>query len=205
MTVAGSRAPTGHGPDTNPGDDRPPTRESTDLLGNGGAWLSDCGTWRYLLWRRWTRGPYVLFVMLNPSTADAYSDDQTIRRCKGFARRWGAGGIEVVNLYPYRATDPGELERVGPLALGDPEAAVDRNDQAIRDAAAGADRIICALGAHIGPYPTQPTRVLDMLTASARPIHALALTKNGQPRHPSRLPYGGELVTWPVVGDRQHG
>jgi hypothetical protein len=51
--------------------------------------LSDCGTYRYELWRRWAEGPHVLFVMLNPSTADAVTDDATIRKCIGYAKRWG--------------------------------------------------------------------------------------------------------------------
>ncbi len=50
---------------------------------------------------------FVVWVMLNPSTADHVHDDPTIRRCMGFARAWGYGGIAVVNLYAWRATDPG--------------------------------------------------------------------------------------------------
>jgi hypothetical protein len=70
-------------------------------------------------------------MMLNPSTADAFDDDPTIRKCVGFAKRWGQGGIQVVNLYAYRATDPKELKLAharGVNVVG-PE-----NDQAIVDA-----------------------------------------------------------------------
>src|SRR5215471_15764062 len=62
------------------------------------------GPYRYLLSRRWRPGAPALFVMLNPSTADDTADDPTIRRCIGFARRWGAPAVEVVNLYALRAT-----------------------------------------------------------------------------------------------------
>lgn len=80
--------------------------------------LSECGLYRYELWRRWADGPHVLFVMLNPSTADAESDDATIRKCVGYAKRWGFGALCVANLFAFRATDPKEMKRaadpVGP-------------------------------------------------------------------------------------------
>lgn len=72
--------------------------------------ISPCGKFRYSLTRTWEIGlPVVTFVMLNPSVANAEIDDPTIRRCMGFARSWGFGGIVVKNLYPYRATKPMDL------------------------------------------------------------------------------------------------
>ncbi len=73
------------------------------------------GPYRYLLTRRWSRAQLMAFVMLNPSTADAEVDDPTIRRCVGFARREGAGGLAVLNLYALRAARPeGLLEHSDP-------------------------------------------------------------------------------------------
>lgn len=78
-----------------------------------GAIISECGRYRFQLWRIWDETkPKVLFIMHNPSTADAEKDDPTIRRCIGFARAWGYGGIYVGNLFPYRATDPTDLLKV---------------------------------------------------------------------------------------------
>jgi len=57
--------------------------------------LSDCGTYRYVLTRRWAEGPVLGWVMLNPSRADAGRDDATVRRCMGFVRSWGFAGIIV--------------------------------------------------------------------------------------------------------------
>lgn len=75
-----------------------------------GAVLSDCGKYRYQLWRIWDETkPKVLFIMHNPSKADADVDDPTIRRCISFAKSWGFGGFYVGNISPYRATDPDEL------------------------------------------------------------------------------------------------
>ena len=72
--------------------------------------LSICKKYRYSLTRIWDEDkPNVMFVMLNPSTADEKNDDPTIRRCINFAKDFGAGGIYVVNLFPLRATNPNEL------------------------------------------------------------------------------------------------
>lgn len=75
-----------------------------------GALLSDDGVYRYHLWRRWAEGRSMIWVMVNPSTADAETDDPTIRRCMGFARREGCGGIDVINLFALRSKDPSVLK-----------------------------------------------------------------------------------------------
>ncbi len=78
-----------------------------------GAEISECGKYRYRLWRIWDKSKaMVMFLMLNPSTADAMLDDPTVRRCIGFAKSWGYGGIVVCNLFAYRATNPKELLKV---------------------------------------------------------------------------------------------
>lgn len=78
-----------------------------------GAVISECGKYRYKLWRIWDRTkPFVLFIMHNPSTADADLDDPTIRRCINFAKDWGYGGLYVGNVSPYRTPYPYVLKRV---------------------------------------------------------------------------------------------
>jgi hypothetical protein len=135
---------------------------------------SFAGPYRYLLWRRWTDASSVLFVMLNPSTADARRDDPTIRRCIGFARAWGFGGVEVVNLFAWRATDPRELRRAADPIGPD-------NDRAIAKAAARNHAIIAAWGVHGALL--ERDRQVAVLLAGAR-VHCLARTGNGAPRHP---------------------
>lgn len=140
--------------------------------------FSRCRTWRYTLTRTWdeTR-PSLLFVLLNPSTADAQRDDPTKRRGMGFARRWGYGRVVFVNLFAYRSTDPKALRQaadpIGP-----------RNDFYIKREAAVADRIVCAWGVH-GTWMDRDRAVMDLLP---RPLYCLGLTKAGQPRHPLYLP-----------------
>lgn len=148
-----------------------------------GAVISPCQLYRYALWRYWESGrPILVFVMLNPSTADAEVDDPTILRCCERARRDGYGGILVVNLFGLRATDPKELFRhadpVGP-----------DNDEAIKIAAAAPNStLICAWGNHGGLHGRDKA-VLGMLREAGRSPMALKISKSGQPAHPLYLPY----------------
>ncbi len=143
-----------------------------------GADFDETGAFRYRLWRRWDpSGPVVAFVGLNPSTADADQDDPTIRRCLGFARRWGFGALEVVNLFAWRATRPQDLRRaVDPVG---PE-----NDAVLKRTARDADRVVACWGVH-GAWRQRDTEVLAWLPG---PLHCLGRTQGGQPRHPLYLP-----------------
>ena len=77
--------------------------------------FSDDRRYRYLLTRRVGSGTKsVMFLMLNPSTADEVRDDPTIRRCIGFANSWECGWLYVTNLSPLRATDPADVLEAGP-------------------------------------------------------------------------------------------
>lgn len=118
--------------------------------------------------------------MLNPSTADARTDDPTIRRCMDFARRWGYAQLRVVNLFALRATDPRALGRVRPAG----RAVGPRNDTVLRREVRKADTVVAAWGAH-GTLHDRAARVRALLP-EARWL-CLGTTKAGQPRHPLRL------------------
>ena len=142
-----------------------------------GAVLSPCGRYRYSLTRMFFTGRgRVLFIMLNPSTADAETDDPTIRRCIGFAHRWGFQELAVANLFAWRATDPRELRRaddpVGP-----------ENDRHLMMMSGCADAVIAAWGAR-GSYRNRAAEVLDLLEGT---VEHLGLTKQGNPKHPLYL------------------
>ncbi len=138
--------------------------------------ISPCGLYRYSLTRRWADGATALFVMLNPSTADASKDDPTIRRCISFAKREGCGALEVVNLYSFRATDPKDLTRT----VHSPNGVA--SNGAILSAAARASIVIAAWGGWIPKaWDVRPREVIHMID---RPAYALGVTSNGQPRHP---------------------
>lgn len=159
-----------------------------------GALISDCGTFRYKLWRIWDESlPMLVFVMLNPSTADASINDPTIVKCIGFAERNGYGGIMVVNLFAYRATKPADLKKVGWLAGPD-------NEVAILSEAAGADgsggTVVCAWGAHARGLAAASETLALLRRLGIKP-KALAFTDDGIPRHPLMLPYSCTLQEMP--------
>jgi len=132
----------------------------------------------------------LLWIMLNPSTADETQDDATIRRVKAFTSRLGYAQLTVVNLYAWRATDPRDLwtadDPVGPendavLAM---EAWAARMDDA---------PIVAAWGAH-----AKAERVAEVLAIPhlASRLHCLGVTKSGAPRHPLYLRADAPLVPW---------
>ena len=129
-------------------------------------------------------GGNVLWVMLNPSTADAENDDPTIRRVLGFSARFGLGKATVANLFAYRTTNPREL-----LLAKDPVGP--DNDGHIQRMAADADLIILAWGSHQAAEKRAP-QVRDML--AGYPLHCLGKTQSGAPRHPLYLPSDAPLV-----------
>jgi hypothetical protein len=152
-----------------------------------GATFDESGAYRYRLWRVWdARLPRVAFVMLNPSVADATQLDPTLRRCLGFARRWGCGSFEIGNLYALRSTDPAGLR-----AVVDPVGRA--NDEHLaRIAAAATFGIIVGWGNHA--ERTRADRVLEILRLNAHQhVFRLGnLTAEGHPRHPLYL--RGDLV-----------
>lgn len=143
------------------------------------ATLSDCGRYRYRLERKWSDQASMLFIMLNPSIADASTDDPTIRRCVGFAKRDGCGGVVVVNLFGLRATDPDEISRsTEPFGPGN-EAA---QQSALDEAQEERSPIVCAWGASLSRQAD--VRFLALARKTGAPLMALGFTKTGHPRHP---------------------
>ena len=136
--------------------------------------ISECGKYRYTLERKWGDGPTVLWVMLNPSTADANNDDRTIKRCIGFSQREGFGSLIVENLYAYRSTDPGILTKISAAEARGPD-----NFWRMADSALRAGKVICAWGAPGGKYVPLP---LDGVI-----LFCLGRTKHGAPKHPLYL------------------
>lgn len=138
--------------------------------------------YRYHLRIRWTSGPLIMFIGLNPSTADESKDDPTIRRLRGFAQQWGFGGLLMTNLFAWRATNPAEMMKatdpVGPENnFGD--LLLYRNE---------CHRVIACWGHH-GSYRDRGRDVMRVIhglevfgwTSNRQPLHPLYLKKTMQP------------------------
>lgn len=149
------------------------------------------GKYRYLIGRKWDANfPQITFVMLNPSTADHEQDDRTLTRCINFAKSWGYGSLEVVNLFAYRATKRTDLSQAA-----DPVGS--KNNCYIQLATKRADSIIVAWGG--GKYPKIQNRDKEVLSLiSGKSLYCLGrLTQDGHPRHPVRLPASTERIIFP--------
>jgi hypothetical protein len=175
----------------------------------GGAVISPCERYRYVLWRELVRplevpGPLLateprephrlLFVMLNPSTADQVLPDATVTRCIGFGRREKATTIAIVNLFAFRSTDPSALRSAQ-------EAGIDivglDTDAHIGIEAGAAHRIVVAWGALGSRYPRRVAQVVELLRAHhAGPLYAFGSTNGGQPLHPLYLAADRALERW---------
>lgn len=147
--------------------------------------FSPCRTWRYSLSRIWSsKLPPVLFIGLNPSTADETLDDPTIRRCMRFAKSWGYGGIHMANIFAFRATKPEDMKAaVDPVG---PD-----NDLVIAELVKGCPLAIAAWGVH-GAFGDRWRIVAAMIPE----LHCLGLTKDGHPKHPLYLKADTKPERW---------
>lgn len=132
-------------------------------------------------------------VMLNPSTADAAKDDPTIRRCIALAARAGHGGVEILNLFAYRATAPTALR-----AAADPVGP--DNDRHLAALFARDRNILAAWGTH-GSFGGRAEAVLRMAIGLGVKVTCLGRTAAGQPRHPlyvradsALLPFAAQAI-----------
>jgi len=158
-------------------------RDKTMLVDDrNDAVLTNDGLYRYRLTRTWdVEKPTLAFIMLNPSTADATTDDPTIRRCLGYAEDWGYGRLVVGNLFAYRTSDPSELrDHESPVG---PE-----NDRHLREIASEADRVVAAWGTD-GDLYDREREVCNLLDVD---LYALNTTKHGHPNHPLYQPKDAE-------------
>ena len=155
---------------------------------NSAAIISRDGVYRYSLIRVWNTGlPRVLYIMLNPSTADAKKDDPTIRSCIRLAAELGYGSLEVVNLFAFRATNPAELAKaadpVGPL-----------NTRIVSNAVRLSSVVICAWGAH-KIAEAQFVRMEPVIDRGSNTF-CFGTCKGGAPMHPLYIKSGTPLLPY---------
>ncbi len=150
-----------------------------------GAVFAENRNHRLYLWRRWNNNlPWILFIGLNPSTADERLNDPTVRRCIGFADKWGYGGIFMCNVFTLVSSDPKKLNTETPLVMGAHLAMRILRKRCIKAVAAWGNLIIKVRGGE--------DRV-ERIERDLSPLHCLGITKQGHPRHPLYLPGDSEL------------
>jgi len=156
--------------------------------GCSGALFDRTGRYRYSLWREWsTDHPRVVFVMLNPGTADEQRNDPTISRCISFAHAWGFGSVEVVNLFAYRTSYPVELFK-------QPDPIGEENDRFLVQALERAACIVAAWGAK-GTLLGRD-QYISQLLAHRHDVYCFGTTKGGHPRHPLYIKGDTSLVAF---------
>lgn len=171
------------------------TERSPSLLGDAAtAIFSPDRRYRYALTRTWDPGRLpTVWVMLNPSTASAFREDNTIRRCIRFARDWRTGGIVVLNCLGLRSTDPSAL-RTHPDPVGSD------NDRVITDLlecgpVGPVGPVVCAWGV-LGTLGGRDRQMLDLIRAAGHKPLCLGLSRDGHPRHPLYVPAAAEPVEY---------
>lgn len=159
------------------------------------ATISSCGTYRYFLSRFWDgEKPPVLFIMLNPSTADGKEDDATIRKCLKFSKSWGFGGLHVVNLFAFRATDKSEIRKQrDPIGYGNDDYVLEQAEFVTR----AGGKVVCAWGTD-GTLLGRDEKVLELLKDFR--LHAVHVTKDGHPGHPLYLKDSSKLKVFKRKG-----
>lgn len=162
---------------------------------SSGAALSIDGLFRFMLWRRWAgsadKERTILFIGLNPSTADATVDDPTVRKWMHYAKRDGFGRMYVCNLSAFRATNPEDMKR--PTL---DHRTMENRDSVLRYARASS-KIVCCWGAH-GSYADLDMQMKKLLIEDGHELWRfdVPLTANGQPRHPLYLKNDCPIVRW---------
>ena len=142
-----------------------------------GAIFSECRKYRYVLWRTWRGGSRVVFIGLNPSTADETHDDPTIRRCIGYAKEWGVGGICMLNIFAFRAANPKDIRLV--------EDPIGDNEYYLKAFCNMFSSNVIACWGIWGSHCNRGKQVIEML--GRENLSCLGLTKGGQPKHPLYL------------------
>lgn len=149
------------------------------------AHISECGKYRYVLRRIWNeKTKRMLFVCVNPSTADEVEDDPTVRRCIGFGAREGFGGISIVNLFAYRSTSPRDMKQaadpIGPS-----------NNQWIQREALSCQIVVAAWGAH-GCFEGRGYAVWKLLRKGSM-VFCYGVNNTLTPVHPLYIPSASPL------------
>lgn len=156
-----------------------------DLTILKGAIFSDDRKYRYALWRVWSKtNKPLLFIGLNPSTANEFQDDPTITRNTVRAFKAGFGGLLVANLYAYVSTQPNAL-------LGDGDFVGEFTDDYLSQMINLAGQTLCGWGS-FKPVKNRAPKVLSMI----KEPYCLGINGDGHPKHPLYIGYSVPMAKY---------
>lgn len=163
-----------------------------DLFGGGnGAIFDRDKNYRYALWKKWNlTKQMIMFIGLNPSTANEYIDDPTIRRVQRFAFDNGYGGFYMMNLFAYISSDPKQL-----LSCQDP---LGKNDEWLNTIYLKTDIIIFCWGSF------QEAKQRAKYITDKFEGFVLAINKDGSPGHPLYLPKNSSIIKYDYHENRHN-
>ena len=143
---------------------------------DSGADFSPCRKYRYTLWRVWDESkPLVMFLGLNPSTADEIKNDPTVTRCINYAKSWNYGGMYMMNIFAFRTTYPIELKKaLEPIGK--------ENNYWIEKISKNVDKCIGAWG-NDGLFLNRS----DYIKQNVNNLYCLKINHSGEPSHPLYL------------------
>jgi hypothetical protein len=148
-----------------------------NLFELNGAHFSQDRQYRYALWRIWDESkPLIMFIGLNPSTANEYEPDPTINTVKALSTNWGYGGFYMMNLFAIVSSDP-DLLKTHPDPLGD-------NDGWIERIAAKCKDVVFAWGRF-----KEAKQRCQKIIAQFPDALCIKILKDGSPKHPLYTPY----------------
>lgn len=153
-------------------------------LGGDVAVFSPDRRYRYALVRCPDRSSVrtVVWIMLNPSTADAFTNDPTVARV--VRRSLDFDRVVILNLWALRSPYPRVLREAADPVGPD-------NDEVIRRFVSEAETVVAAWGAFAA---FAPERIAHVRALVDRPMLCLGFTLNGQPRHPLYVSSATQLV-----------
>ena len=141
-----------------------------------GAIFSKCRIYRYVLWRTWDlKKPKIMFLGLNPSTADEINNDPTVTRCINYSKSWGYGGLYMMNIFSFRTTYPSKLKQSNNPIGKD-------NDKWILKIAKDVDKCVGAWG-NDGKFLNRSKTIFELIPV----LYCLKINKSGEPSHPLYL------------------
>lgn len=162
-----------------------------------GANFSPCGKYRFSLWRIWNDDPNVPKVMvigLNPSTANASTDDATINRIRSIAEHNGYGGVYMVNCFPIISRDPSVLP--GYISSIECQRSIRENDDELRKIKDKCAHVVCAWGSFKEVIEVGRGEEIRKMFPKAL---ALKVNKNGSPKHPLYCSKTSGFVNYDLV------